>query len=125
MTEFTDLEVATMEKLLEGEDEYLALLRRQWRSATFAYRDFREDGFDTGFYVPLELQLRADDDTFGIGGVDVSVVGMPYPATLVLFVGAGFIQELCCTTYVGPWPDEVRGFTLVADRDDPSRYQRS
>jgi hypothetical protein len=119
--EFTPLERAVMDKLLEADDPIVTALRAQWERATLADRQYTGVGFYTGFHVPIELQIKPGTlDTALHAAAEVE--GLEAGVGFVLFVGAGFIQFLEGFSYSPEkWPDEI-------DSSDSLRvtaYQRS
>lgn len=115
MDDFTPLERAVMDSLLDGDDPVLVALRAQWKAATLADRRYSGVGFFTDFYVPIDLQVPPGDLSLTVRGVRAELGGLEHGADFVLFVGAGFIQTLEGWTPDDRWPDELGAFSLIDD----------
>lgn len=120
MDEFTPLERAVMDKLLEGDEPESIALRAQWHAATVASRDYSGVGFFTELKVPAELTLPDKPPRLTISGVIAFIEGIPHGAGFVVFVKDGLLDTLEGFTYDGEWPAEIGSFALVHLEDLPS-----
>jgi hypothetical protein len=100
-----------MIKLLNGEDEVLANLRKQLDVCQVPKREMTGVGFFTTFEVPAHVP-RATQKSFHLGDVNGTVEGTKHGVGFVLFVKAGTLEMLEGYTYDEPWPDSTERFEL-------------
>lgn len=112
MTELTGLENAVLEALLTGEDEELAVLRKQANKAKVSSREMTGVGFFTQFFLPPDVERLANSSTFKLGDVNGIAENVRHGLGFVLYIENGIISALEGYTYDEPWPKEVRGLML-------------
>ena len=114
-----NFEQAVLDKLLTGDHEVLAALRRQANSARLTKRERTGVGFYCWFEVGPDAPLVQGRGDFEIDDVHAEVAGLAHGAGFVLFIRGGRLDNLEGFTYDEPWPDEIRRFSLKYS--DPER----
>ena len=111
---FNRIEYEVMNKILEGDDPFHVLLRRQFSLAELRTRKFTGVGFYTYFSLPADV-LRLKDRISGPlhGGPNAEIEGLKYGAGFVLFLKDGVIDNLEGFTYDEKWPTEVKSFRII------------
>ena len=117
MKDLTNLERAVLEKLLDGDNAVLAMLREQAKQARLAKRENTGAGFYCDIEVASDAPMVLGD--FHLGDVQAMITGLEHGAGFVLFVRGGRINMLEGYTYDEPWPDQVLDFSLKYS--DPAR----
>ncbi len=107
----TQFEQALAAALLAGDLPLLAVLREQWRSATFETRELSGAGFFLKAVIPSSLP-RADPPNLELGDVFFEAKGLRHGGGSVLFIRNGAISMLEAYSHVGDWPEEITEFTL-------------
>ncbi|QIB75182.1 hypothetical protein G3I44_13365 [Halogeometricum borinquense] len=115
----TELVDAVMEQLLDGDHQYLAILREQYRTAEV---DIEETG--AGFFIEFEVSEEAETvpvtEDFHFGGVEVTMKGLSHGIGFVLFVRDGVIAELEGYTYEEPIPESIANLSVTETEErDP------
>jgi hypothetical protein len=113
MSDQTELEKQVLEKLLQGDDENLGVLREQARHAKVARRELTGAGFFTEFSLPAGILRLPDRPAFKIGDVNGTADNLKHGLGFLLYVVDGAISMLEGYTYDEQWPDEVLGLTLT------------
>jgi hypothetical protein len=116
MSELTDLERAVLCKLLDGEDENLAALRRQLEIATVESRDMTGVGFYTKLVVRNGSHRLSDRRSAIFGDVIAEIRGLRNGAGFLLFVTEGLLDILEGYSTDEPWPKEITSFKLRYER---------
>jgi hypothetical protein len=112
MSQLEPLERGVIEKLLEGDDETLAKLRRQFEKAVVVKREMSGVGFYTTLAVK-EGVYRIDDRSFIFGDVIAEIPGLENGAGFLLYVRDGLLDCLEGYTYGDErWPQQLTGFML-------------
>jgi hypothetical protein len=106
----TKLERAVLEKLLAGDLPALVALRSQVRSSRIVERRMTGVGFFTTFAVPPEVPRV--QGSFQLGDVSAEIEGLSGGAGFILWVNDGVLDMLEGYTIEGPWPEEIREFSL-------------
>jgi len=120
MTKLDPLELAVMQKLLDGEHPVLAALRRQFEVASVASRELTGAGFFTHFVIPAEtVSAPLQGGKLQFGDVEATIVGLQHGAGFLLYIQDGVIQMLEGYSYEEPWPSNIEGFRLFYS--DPTR----
>lgn len=113
----TKFEKELLDKLLEGEDTVLSLLREHLRNATVRSRKQSHVGFYVVFDIP-ELLPRITDkvssakSSFCFGDVDATINGSRSRAGFLIWVKDGYLQQLEGYTYGEEWPLELTDYVL-------------
>jgi len=112
VSELTHLEHAVLRKLLAGEDERLAVLRKQSEMVMAGKREMT----GVGFYTTLSLTVfvdRLDDASFVFGDVVAEIPGLTHGAGFLLYVRNGLLDFLEGFTYGDDaWPEHISTFEL-------------
>jgi hypothetical protein len=115
MSDLTPLERAVMNKLLEGEDDILAVLRRQLEEAKVSQRKMTGAGFYLTFAIPNGVSRIPGDLTVKFGDVEAEIANLTDGAGFLLYLQNGCLHMLEGYTYDGPWPAEIDQFKLSYD----------
>lgn len=115
MKGLTSFEEAVIEKLLNGDNPVLGILRTQSQLGSVATRDATGVGFYTSFTIPADAPRLMVDD-FQLEDVGAEVDGLEHGAGFVLYVQGGALHLLEGYSYDEPWPDEIGNFQLAYDR---------
>ena len=112
-TEFSKIEKAVLEKLIEGSIPLLIELRKQFDVCTVKDREFTGHGFFADLSVPEETQKKV-----GLNLVLGDVLGEDIPelqrgAGFLLFINDGILTCLEGFSYEEPWPTQVDEFRLT------------
>jgi len=105
-----ELELAVLEKMLQGDGTTLEVLREQARVMRLQSRELTGVGWFLDFEVPPEAPL-VSPPAFELD-CNAEIEGLRHGAGFVLFVRNGKLEMLEAFTYDEPWPEEVTGFTL-------------
>ena len=108
----TSLETSVMHMLLAGDDEVLAVLRRQLGNISVTSRKMTGAGFYAEFLHPPDVERITDLPSFKFGDVDGRASNLKHGAGFLLYVTQGVLSMLEGYTYDEPWPDEVKGLVL-------------
>ncbi len=110
---FIKFEKELMEKLLEGYDDKLVILRRQYEAASVETREFSGAGFFTSFRVPEDSVKLPQGESFRLGGVSGQINGVANGVGFVLFIEQGVIHLLEGYTYgEESWPTILTEYKL-------------
>ena len=110
MQGLNDFEQAVLDKLLAGDHQVLATLRRQSEHARLAKRENTGAGFYCDFDVDSDAPVVQRDCQ--IGDIHAELEGLAHGAGFVLFVRGGRLSMLEGFSYDEPWPNQIRGFSL-------------
>jgi hypothetical protein len=115
--ELSQFERAVLDKLLSGDNEVLARLRRQVIQSKLKKREYS----GVGFFCEFEIEPNAPsvDLDVEIGDVQAAIPGLAHGAGFVLFIRDGRITTLEGYTYDELWPDSIGKFVL--SYTDPDR----
>jgi len=117
MNELTTLEGAVIRKLLDGDDETLAILRTQAEALKVLDREFTGVGFYTKISAPPELE-RTNKRSLVFGDVEAEIPELENGAGFLLYVENGLLHMLEGYTYGSErWPEQVTSFKLRYHRD--------
>jgi len=105
-------ELAVLDKLLAGDHEVLATLRKQANGARLTKREHTGVGFYCWFEVGPDAALVQGRGDFEIDDVHAEVPGLAHGAGFVLFIRGGRLDNLEGLTYDEPWPDQIRELSL-------------
>jgi hypothetical protein len=98
--------------LLQGDNDALALLRRQAEQARAASRKMTGVGFFTKFALPPGVPRLPGRQTFKFGDVNGTADNVNHGVGFLLYVDDGALSMLEGYTYDEPWPNELRGLVL-------------
>lgn len=112
ITEFEYFERAVMKKLLEGEEEILDILRKQYELAQVKKRDFSGAGFFTSFQIPKNAPKLDSNKSFQIGDLIAEMQGVNEGVSFVLFIKDGLIDFLEGYSYDEKWPETIGEYQL-------------
>lgn len=101
-----------MQKLLEGEDEILSILRQQLETVSVTKREMTGAGFYVTFSVSSAARRIPDKQSFKFGDVMAEFPGVNHGAGFLVYVQDGFLDMLEGYAYNEPWPREVSNFKL-------------
>lgn len=108
----THFELAVLNKLLEGGDPVLEVLRAQSKEIDVARREFTGVGFYTWFVVSPDAPLIPSLKSFTFGDVVAQIEKLQYGAGFLLHVERGVMQFLEAYCYEESWPSEIGTFSL-------------
>lgn len=106
------LEQAVLDKLLAGDHEVLATLRKQASGARLTKREHTGVGFFCWFEVAPDAPLVEGPGDFELDDVNAEITGLAHGAGFVLFIRGGRLDNLEGFTYDEPWPERIRSFSL-------------
>lgn len=104
MNNLDSVEQMVLDKLLEGRDIGLDVLRQQAGQMSVASREMTGVGFFTHFVVPLEAPRLEKPGTYKFGDVTGETKSLQNGVGFLLTVKNGVIAELEGYTYDEPWP---------------------
>ncbi len=111
---FIKFEKELMEKLLEGQDSKVDILRRQYETASVITREFSGVGFFTSFSVLEDSEKLHQAESLQLGGVKGQINGVANGVGFVLFINKGVIDLLEGYTYGDEkWPEILTEYTLA------------
>lgn len=111
MDQLTNLERRVAEKLLNGDTEVLANLRRQLDVCKITKREMTGVGFFTTFDVPTDVP-RVTRSSFKLGDVNATIDDLKHGAGFLLYIDSGTLIMLEGYTYDEPWPEHTDNFDL-------------
>jgi hypothetical protein len=121
MTNLSNLENQVLQMALSGDDEVLAVLRRQAREVRVSSREMTGVAFFAELAVPPEAPCVAGQPTFKLGDVNGSAFDLKHGLGFLLYIADGKLSALEGYTYDEPWPEEISGSKLTysggQDRD--------
>lgn len=112
MNNLTPFEQAVMQKLLDGEDEILLILREQLKKTIVTKREMTGVGFYTTFFVSDGVQLLLDNSSFKFGDVVAKMPELNFGTGFLLYVLDGALHMLEGYTYDETWPHQISDFEL-------------
>jgi hypothetical protein len=118
MSDLSTLERAVMNKLLEGEDDVLSILRRQLEEAKVSERRMTGVGFYLTFAIPNGVSRLPERPTVRFGDVHAEIAKLTNGAGFLLYLQNGCLHVLEGYTYDEPWPSETERFKLRYDRGE-------
>jgi len=101
-----------MQKLLDGEDEVLSILREQAKAIAVTEREMTGVGFYTTFFIPNGARHLPNNPSFKFGDVTAKTLGLNYGAGFLLYVQDGALHILEGYIYDESWPEEISVFEL-------------
>ena len=118
--EFTKLEKAVLEKLIEGSIPLLVELQRQFKVCTVKDREFTGHGFFADLSVPEETRKKVGLDLVLGDVLGEDIPELQWGAGFLLFVKDAVLDLLEGFSYYGPWPTLVDEFrlTYMNEHDD-------
>lgn len=112
---FEDFEKKVMEKLLEGNDNVLRILHKQFSQVRIKNREFTGVGFFTTFVIPDDVTKLETQKSFQFGDVD-GKINEENDVGFILFVKDGVIDFLEGYIYGDEkWPKIIKNYQLVYD----------
>lgn len=113
MSRIDDLEREVMNRLLDGEDEVLAVLREQYEGVRVRKREMTGAGSFTYFAVRDDAPRALKGKTFSFGDVAAQVPQLQNGIGYALFVQDGALDMLEAYTFDERWPRRVQDFQVV------------
>jgi hypothetical protein len=101
-----ELEGLVLQRLLDGDDPVLQVLRQQLGSCSGFERELTGAGFFLRFKFGDDVQ-RVTPGSFHFGEVSADIEGLQYGAGFVLFVKRGLLESLEGYSYEEPWPERI------------------
>ncbi len=112
MSDLTKFEMEVMNMLLDGDDDILKSLRRQFQNSKIKKREMTGCGFFLYFDINSNIDEFLKGKSFHFGDVNAKVTGLSHGAGFVLFIRDGYISDLEGYSYDEPWPEQVTDFEL-------------
>jgi hypothetical protein len=113
------LELAVLQRLLEGDHPVLAGLRAQVPGLAVKDRRYTGAGFYTEFTVADTARPAAVPfEKVRFGDVQGTIEGMQDGAGFLLYVDRGLLRMLEGYSYDEPWPEKIKAFSLSYTRSD-------
>src|SRR5262245_43075973 len=112
MTTLNPLEQAVMQKLFNGDDESLAVLREQLLRCSVTQREMTGVGFYTTFAVDPVAPVLPRKPSIRFGDVIAKTAGLQFGAGFLLYVDAGVLHMLEGYSFDEPWPPNIADFEL-------------
>jgi len=112
MSELAEWERKVIEKLLEGDDERLSVLRSQLAGAGAASRENTGAGLYVILSTKLDARILRQKQPIRIDDVEADVPGLTHGAGFVLYIEKGRLTLLECYAYDEDWPDQVKQINL-------------
>jgi hypothetical protein len=110
-----ELEIAVIEKLLAGDYDSLAVLRRQVQQTEVDRRELTGVGFFTYLSVTRCIGRLPQPSRIVLGDVQARIPGLKFGAGFLLYIVDGALQMLEGYTYDEQWPKLVDSFELEYD----------
>lgn len=111
---FEIMEKEVMNKLLDGDDQNLVILRDQYSKAIIKKREFSGVGFFTSFEVPINTPKLKINKSLQIGDVVAQIIGAKDGAGFVLFINEGVIDFLEGYVYgEEQWPNQIQIYKVT------------
>ncbi len=119
-----DLARNVMEMLLDGDDEVLSLLKKQYETAEIVSEELGEVGFYINYHVEnFAINQEQFNSTFQIGDVDGVVNNINGAVGFILYVKDGFLTMLeGYVNIVDEWPEKDYEIKLVYDTGKSRDY---
>lgn len=121
MEGLNSVEQTVLAKLLAGEHDVLATLRKQTSTARLAKRELTGVDFFCWLDVAPDAPLVEDPRDFKIDDVHAEIAELTHGAEFVLFIRGGRLDNLEGFTYDEGWPEQIHGFSLRYT--DPERKE--
>ncbi len=119
------LELAVLEKLLEGSHPALQALRQQLMGIAVKERQKTGSGFMTRLQVTSSAsRAPVETDKVRFGDVHATLPGLAAGAGFLLYVDGGFIRALEGYSFEEPWPNNTSKFELKYNNHDRSQELR-
>lgn len=100
-----DFEKKLIEMLLDGENEVLSTLKKQYELSKVVSRDFSDVGFYTSVFIQNKDDLCLNGKSFYLGDVDGTVNGIKGAIGFILYIKNGYISLLeGYTNIIDKWP---------------------
>lgn len=112
MSDLTKLEKEIMNMLLDGDDEVLKSLRRQFLNCKVTKREMTGVGFFLDFEINSDIDELLNGKSFELGDVGAEIPGLNYGAGFLLFIRGGRISMFEGFSYQEPWPEQVTDYEL-------------
>ncbi|MEN6413984.1 MAG: hypothetical protein ABFC84_14675 [Veillonellales bacterium] len=110
---FGKIEKEVMLKLLDGQDDNLAVLRDQYAQSAVKKREYSGTGFFTSFEIPDDISKLKTSKSIQLGDVVAEIKGVKDGVGFVLFIKNGVIDFLEGYTYgEEKWPKEISEYKL-------------
>ncbi len=119
----TNLEAEVLRKLLSGDNEVLALLRRQLAVCRCSKRELTGGGFYTYLDVSTYGGARPKLN-LKFGDVIASMRGLQNGAGFLLYIDDGFLTMLEGYSFGEPWPDQVDCVAVSYDHGEERDWQK-
>lgn len=116
--ELSEFEKAVMNKLLEGEQPSLEVLRQQLQRARVRNREHSGTGFFVEFDVDPNAPTLERKHRFHFGDVRANVERLASGAGFVLFIDEGRLEMLEGYSFGEPWTQPVTRFSLAFESPD-------
>jgi hypothetical protein len=111
--ELSALEKDVMLRLLDGENETLSALRKQFGAAEVKSKEYSGAGFFIYFVIPNAAPRLSREQSFNIGDVAARIDGLQNGAGFILFIKNGVITMLEGYTFGEEiWPKSVEHYEL-------------
>ena len=112
MSDLTHFERAVMQRLLDGEDEGLSILREQLEIIVVTKREMTGTGFYTTFSVTDGTRRLPGNLSIKFGDVIAKMPGLNWGAGFLLYVEDGALHMLEGYAYDESWPQQISAFEL-------------
>jgi hypothetical protein len=119
--ELDPLEIAVLQKMLDGEQPVLRALRRQLEGLSVVKRERTGAGVFTFLSPsPGSIPARFRTNSLRIGDVHATIPGLVNGAGFVLYVENGLLKMLEAYSYEESWPAQIESFQLRYEPPDRS-----
>jgi hypothetical protein len=112
MSDLTKLDKEVMNMLLDGDDDVLKSLRRQFQNSKIKKREMTGCGFFLYFEINSNIDELLNGKSFELGDVSAEISGMAHGAGFLLFIRDGYISDLEGFSFDESWPEQVTDFEL-------------
>lgn len=113
--QFIKFEKELVNKLLQGEDKVLSVLRKQYEMASVKSREFTGVGFFTNFLIDPEAPVLNPPISFQFGDVAADFEGLENGVGFVLFIKNGLISLLEGYCFDENFPKDITSYKLYYD----------
>lgn len=115
-------ELLSLELLLAGTETPLVALRAQAKEASVSRRTYSSFGEYVDLIMPPTAE-RANPSNLILGDIELNVVGVSHPVTVLLYIENGLLSYIEFSTIEGDWPEEPSVESAYYLREVPSGPQ--
>jgi len=120
---FIEFEKIVIEKLLDGDNEVLKILRKQYGQSSIKNREYTGHGFYTYFSIPDNIE-KLNNKNFQFGDVGANIEGLCNGVGFLLFITNGKLDFLEGYTYGEEFPIDIKKYDLFYITDKKRNIEK-